>query len=348
MRQLKLAIVSFTPNGQYQAERLFEILQSQAEGSFSVSVTYKPEHLKEWCRCQFEMQDAILFIGALGIAVRTIAPFIQDKKTDPAVLVMDEKARHMISVLSGHLGGGNELAIQLSALVGAEPVITTASDVNGKIAIDVFAKKNQLYISDMQKAKRIAAMIVAKEPVSFQCAGNIEGQVPPELSADSERAKGRVMVSVCEEELDENSLLLVPKAFILGIGCKKGKTVQEIEQAVLTVLKEKKLSIQAVGELASIDLKAEEKGLLDFAKKYDIKTHFYTAEELKRVPGTFEESSFVSKVTGVDNVCERAAVCQAFKENKDADPKRDIILHKVKKEGVTIALVQRKWGVTFE
>lgn len=348
MKQIKLAIVSFTPNGQYQAERLFDTLQSQAQESFLLSVTHKPENLKEWCRGHFETQDAILFIGALGIAVRTIAPFIQNKKTDPAVLVMDEKARHMISVLSGHLGGGNELTIQLSSLMGAEPVITTASDVNGKIAIDVFAKKNQLYISDMQKAKRIAAMIVAEEPVSFQCDGNIEGQVPLELTADDEHAKGRVIVSACEEELDEKSLLLVPQAFILGIGCKKGKTAQEIERVVLDVLNEKKLFIQAVGELASIDLKSEEKGLLDFAKKYDIKTHFYTAEELKCVPGTFEESSFVSKVTGVDNVCERAAVCHAIRENEDADPKRDLIIHKVKKEGVTIALVQRKWGVTFE
>lgn len=348
MKQIKLAIVSFTPNGQYQAERLFDTLQSQAKESFLLSVTHKPENLKEWCRGHFETQDAILFIGALGIAVRTIAPFIQNKKTDPAVLVMDEKAKHMISVLSGHLGGGNELTIQLSSLMGAEPVITTASDVNGKIAIDVFAKKNQLYISDMQKAKRIAAMIVAEEPVSFQCDGNIEGQVPLELTADDEHAKGRVIVSACEEESDENSLLLVPQAFILGIGCKKGKTAQEIERAVLDVLNEKKLFIQAVGELASIDLKSEEKGLLDFAKKYDIKTYFYTAEELKRVPGTFEESSFVSKVTGVDNVCERAAVCHTIRENEDADPKRDLIIHKVKKEGVTIALVQRKWGVTFE
>lgn len=349
MRQVKIAIVSFSPNGKHQAEKLIQCLEQKKENvNYCVSCTHKPDNLKEWCKCQFCSQEVILFISAMGIAVRTIAPFLESKQTDPAVLVMDEQGKHMISVLSGHLGGGNEWTLKLSSFVGAEPVITTASDVNGKIAIDVFAKKNQLYISDMQKAKKIAARIVAGENVSFTCKGTVKGTVPNELGADEDAAGGSVLVSPFQEPEREEQLVLVPKAFLLGIGCKKGKSALEIETAVREALHEHHLLLQGVGKLASIDLKAEEKGLLEFAEKYNLETFFYSSKELREVPGDYTASNFVNEITGVDNVCERAAMCLALDEDPTAEKDKDMIIHKWKKEGVTIALIQKKWGVTFE
>lgn len=341
----KLAVVSFTPSGQKQAERIVKELPQ-----WKVAHAHKPEALKEWCRAQFETADALLFIGAVGIAVRTIAPFIVSKTTDPAVLVMDEQARHVISVLSGHIGGGNELTCILAERLGAEAVITTASDVNGRIAIDVFAEKNRLFISDMKKAKEAAAAIVAGKPVSFFCEGHIRGRIPGELSSDQREAVFHVAVTPCAPAALQGAptLWLVPKAFVLGLGCKKGKTLEEIQEAVLEELKKRGIPMESIQAAATIDLKQQEEGLLAFCRKYNLPLTFYTAEELIQAPGEYEASPFVETVTGVDNVCERAAMRKAWEENHDIQKEESMIIEKTKKEGITLALVKRDWSVEFE
>ena len=142
-----LGIAAFTEPGR----ALGRDLAGQLENSWQI-IWYE-SNLKDWCRARFADASAILFISACGIAVRTIAPFLQSKTKDPAVLVMDEQAHHVISLVSGHIGGANELAEEIGARTGAVPVITTASDVRGKIAVDVFAKKNALGIASMKDAK---------------------------------------------------------------------------------------------------------------------------------------------------------------------------------------------------
>lgn len=360
---MELAVVSFTPGGKEQAERIKELLvQSGEEHVWKVTHAHKPRPLQEWCRESFGKSDALLFIGAMGIAVRTIAPFLQDKTKDPAVLVMDERAEHVISVLSGHIGGANELACFLAERLGAEPVITTASDVNHKIAIDVFAKKNHLVISDMRRAKEAAAAIVEGRPVSFRCEGNIKGQIPQELSTDPKEAAFQIAVTPYTN-LTGAVLQLIPKAFVLGIGCKKGKTMEEIEHRVLEECEKHHISIQSIQTAATIDLKQEEQGLLAFCEKYEIPITFYTAEELREVPGVYQSSGFVQNVTGVDNVCERAAIRKVWEElcGKDEGKKTmenvpcvwtpkpgRMVIEKSGKEGVTIALAERDWSVEFE
>ena len=137
----KMGIASFTERGRKRAEEVRKIFL----GEYQILPYEKDrgESLKEWCLRCFEEGEALVFVGACGIAVRTIAPFLQDKTKDPAVLVMDEAGRYVISLVSGHLGGANRLALKIAESLGAEPVITTATDVNGKFAVDVFAKDNQ-------------------------------------------------------------------------------------------------------------------------------------------------------------------------------------------------------------
>lgn len=338
----KIAIVSFTPNGLKTAQRMQSTFLKPLGGIFwEVSHFHKPQNLKEWCKQQFREQDAILFIGAMGIAVRTIAPFLESKTKDPAVLVMDEHAKYVISVLSGHIGGANELTVLLAEELGANPVITTASDVNSKIAIDVFAKKNELIISDMQKAKKVAAAIVEGMPVHFSCEGTMDGRLPEELSAEYELAKYHIAVTPYESS-DADVLHLIPKVFVLGIGCKKGKTAEEIENRVKEELAKYHISIHSIAEVATIDLKKTESGLLDFCKKYALPITFYTAEELREVNGDYQTSEFVSKITGVDNVCERAAMRKAETGHSQ------LVIKKNGKDGVTIALAKRDWRVRFE
>lgn len=170
-----LGIAAFTEVGR----ALGRDLAGQLEDSWQIS--WYESDLKDWCRARFADASAILFISACGIAVRTIAPFLQSKTKDPAVLVMDEQAHHVISLVSGHIGGANELAEEIGARTGAVPVITTASDVRGKIAVDVFAKKNGLVIANMKDAKKIEAAILRGEMVGVYCEGAVEGSCPPEL-----------------------------------------------------------------------------------------------------------------------------------------------------------------------
>lgn len=353
----KLAAVSFTSKGKSQAERIEALLKEPLEdGSWEFMHWHKPAHLKEWCRRQFHQADALLFIGAMGIAVRTIAPFLEHKTVDPAVLVMDEQALHVVSVLSGHIGGGNELTRLLAKRLHADPVITTASDVNQKIAVDVFAKKNGLYISDLQAAKRVAAAIVEGTPVSFSCDGTIHGALPKELSFPQEVSKYFVEVSPYQKKgqaydgkgQEADRLTLIPKAFFLGIGCKKGKTRKEIEQAVEEALRQAGIFLESIQAAATIEIKREEAGLLEFCSAHGLPLTFYSAKELQQAPGTYESSEFVRTVAGVDNVCERAAVRKAWEEDSQVRKEEALELKKTRIRGVTVALAKRDWSVKFE
>lgn len=357
----KISVVSFTAQGARQGERLKRLAKNYEVSCFTPKAEFASEQTEKimgtlavWCGVHFERADAMVFIGAAGIAVRSLAPLLRYKGTDPAVIVMDEQAIHMISLLSGHLGGGNALTMELSALMGADPVITTASDVNGKIAVDVFAKNNHLLISDMYHAKRAAAAIVNGDKVKFYCDGIVDGEIPPELTHVSEKqwkdmeARGIWVSPYLPERgsAPDDVLHLIPKCMVLGIGCKREKNFGEIESAVRKVLKEKGIAIESIAMMASVDIKKDEPGLLAFSEGYQIPFQTFSAEELKLVEGDFIPSAFVESVAGVDNVCERAAVCCA---EKLAEGRRTYTIQKkVGKNGVTVALTSIEWRVSFE
>lgn len=350
---MKLAVVSFTEHGSRLNALLAEALPRHGYDCEHYSMEKYADHyqllplkesLKNWTGRMFEEKDALLFIGAAGIAVRSIAPFVQDKTKDPAVVVMDEKGIFAISLLSGHLGGANELTGALANLTGAIPVITTATDVNGRFAVDVFAKKNHLHISDMKLAKAVSADILDEKQVGFYSDYPVIGQIPEELSVwDREQVfegTNGICISIEEKQPFKQTLHLIPEIVSIGIGCKKGTPCAAIEERVLAVLEECGISMHAIEQIASIDLKAEEPGLLEFARKYGLEFVTYTAEELKQVPGEFETSAFVESVTGVSNVCERSAVMASGMGKR--------IQKKTAEHGVTVALAVKEWSVDFE
>lgn len=366
----KVGIAGFTLRGKDLADHLAHLLEPEWE-----SIPYE-KNLRQWCARCFAEADAIIFIGACGIAVRTIAPFIKSKTTDPAVLVIDEAGQFVISLLSGHIGGANEFAAEVAEMIGAVPVITTASDVNGKIAVDVFAKKNHLTIGSMKDAKDMAAAILRGESVAVYCTGTIEGKIPPELTLlgaeemehspgepapaweeptkrmDSlEKPRHLLWISEYEPQPEQvRSLLrdasgtvlhLIPRNIVLGVGCRRGKPGQEIINIVEQVLDHTGISPRALALAASIDLKREEPGILELCRKYGLEFVTYPAEELEKVPGDFKSSDFVRKTTGVDNVCERSALLAAGKSAR-------LIQEKYAENGVTAALAAREWRVRFE
>lgn len=306
--------------------------------------------LRDWTGRRFAQSDAIIFIGACGIAVRSIAPFVSSKKTDPAVVVIDEQGKFTISLLSGHIGGANELTEEISNLLHATPVITTATDINNKFAVDVFAKTNGCYISDMTMAKEISAALVNGNSVGFASDFPWVGEIPKELQLldeeDETKEKPEMGIYVTNSYLKHpfvHTLYLVPKIITLGVGCKKDTPADTVEKVVRKACDELLIPSVSMELVASIDLKKEEQGILEYCKERNLPFETYSAEQLKEVEGSFAESKFVEETTGVDNVCERSAILGSSKHGE----KSNLILRKYAEDGVTAALARRKWSVQF-
>lgn len=306
--------------------------------------------LRDWTGRRFAQSDAIIFIGACGIAVRSIAPFVSSKKTDPAVVVIDEQGKFAISLLSGHIGGANELTEEISNLLHATPVITTATDINNKFAVDVFAKTNGCYISDMTMAKEISAALVNGNSVGFASDFPWVGEIPKELQLldeeDETKEKPEMGIYVTNSYMKHpfvHTLYLVPKIITLGVGCKKDTPADTVEKVVRKACDELLIPSVSMELVASIDLKKEEQGILEYCKERNLPFETYSAEQLKEVEGSFAESKFVEETTGVDNVCERSAILGSSKHGE----KSNLILRKYAEDGVTAALARRKWSVQF-
>lgn len=263
--------------------------------------------VREWAGRAFREADGILFVGAAGIAVRAVAPHLRCKDRDPAVLVLDEAGRHVIPILSGHLGGANALALETARLLGAQPVITTGTDVNGRFACDVWAKENGLSVVNLGAVKLVSGALLRGERVGLKTEIPVSGALPEGVS-HQEGGEVGICVSIREERPFQETLLLAPRAVVLGIGCRRGASKDDIETAVRAVLKERRILPEAVRAAASVDLKKDEGGLIAFCAERGILFSTYSAEELLVVPGAFSQSRFVKSVAGVDCVCERAAL----------------------------------------
>ena len=261
---MKAGIICFTEHGVLLAEQLVNGLaahgilceawlkKKEYRAALPVEVAFLEGTLSEWTAEQFRSKDLLIFIGSTGIAVRSIAPYVQSKKTDPAVIVVDEQGRHAISLLSGHIGGANELTLLVAELTGAEPVITTATDLHGKFAVDAFAAKRNLYMDSMPAAKEIAAALVDNLKVGMWSAElDTEGEEPLGFSIDVQKTSPF-----------EKTLHLVPKAVVLGIGCKRGTERAVIQELVEEVLEVNGIFRESICKIASIDLKKDETGIL--------------------------------------------------------------------------------------
>lgn len=327
----RAAIIYYTDRGESTAARIAE----------SMHDAYEIEQYRARCRLNelFDRVDALIFVGACGIAVRAIAPFVRSKTTDPGVIVVDELGLQAISLLSGHIGGANELTRKIAVAIGAIPVITTATDINHRFAVDEWAKKNDLAISSMQAAKRFAMEILRRDlPVcsDFPIIGKLTGGLYRGIIKDVGLA-----ISCIKRVESENALVLIPKKLHLGIGCKRGTDMGKISAAIRKVLDDEGIYTQAMARVASIDVKQDEAGLLEFCESWKLPVLFFSADELMAVQGDFSASDFVKNTVGVDNVCERAAMRSAGKNAK-------LIVKKTCMDGVTVAIAQEEWSVCFE
>lgn len=331
----RAAILYFTERGEATARKIGMAISADYELSF-----HRPRGgERPVVEPLFPVVDALIFVGACGIAVRAIAPFVRSKLTDPGVIVVDEMGLQAISLLSGHIGGANELTRRIAAQIGAIPVITTATDIHQRFTADEWAKKNGLAIASMQAAKRFAAEILRRDlPLysDFPIAGKLPGGLFP-----GENGSCGLVISCRKRDVFEDALCLIPRKLHLGIGCKRGTPMEKIRAAVLKTLEENGIYMKALADAASIDVKKDEAGLLQFCEAWKLPVYFYSAGELMGAEGAFSASEFVKNTVGVDNVCERAAMLSAGKNGK-------LIVRKSCMDGVTVAVSQEDWSVCFE
>ena len=245
--------------------------------------------LSEWTLENFKTGNVLVFIGAIGIAVRAIAPFVKDKTTDPAVIVIDERGSFVIPLLSGHIGGAVDCAKKIASSINAIPVITTATDINNLFSVDVYAKKNNLVINDMKKAKEYSASLLRQ---------NYAGK---EVSNDKD-------FEISYKNYDGEKLWLIPRCIVIGMGCRKGKNASDLYKFAVKSLEEEKISPKAVLAIVSIDVKKNEPGLIELAGLFNSSFKTFSCGELSAVEGDFSGSSFVQGVVGIDNVCERSVM----------------------------------------
>lgn len=344
-------MICFSLTGQETGERLKKRLQEQGEEvTLDKKSRYLPDSVSvscsQWTGDKFQTADAVIFLGACGIAVRSIAPYVASKKSDPAVLVIDECGKYVISLLSGHLGGANDLALRAAQLLGAVPVVTTATDLHGRFAVDVFAKKNDCRIFNMEAAKEASAALLAGENVGFYSEFPWEGELPKGLvlcENNSQKENPRVGIAVAihkDCQPFSSTVHVVPPVLSLGMGCRRGKEAEAVKRGAELCLGKNNLYREAVETLASIEIKKEEPGLLALAKEWKLPFAVFSEKELLAVPGEFTPSAFVQKTVGVDNVCERSAVL--------ASGQGRLIQKKMAGEGVTAALAVRDWRIHFE
>ncbi|MBU0991464.1 MAG: precorrin-3B C(17)-methyltransferase [Proteobacteria bacterium] len=301
---------------------------------------------------QFHEFQAHIFIMASGIVVRGIAPLLKDKTTDPAVVVMDEAGNHIISLISGHLGGANELSVRLASLLGADPVITTATDVNNTPAVDDIARKIGATIENKEMIKKVATCMLNQAPVALICDrllfenyyGNATFrpdhlELPEETDLSSYSALCLITEKHYEltEDLAARSLFIRPPNLVVGIGCNKDTSQEEITQAVNQVFRDHMLSLLSIAGVATIDVKINEPGLAAYAQSISHKLQGYPAEELNQVDAAnmSAPSVYAEKYVGAKRVAEPAALL-------GAGPGGQLIIPKQKSGNVTVAVALKK------
>lgn len=423
---MRIELASFTPRGARLAAELAQSLNVQgdeanayASGRCAAAGGLPPMGgVAAWTRERFDAADALVFVGAAGIAVRAIAPCLRSKLTDPAVVAVDEAGRYAVSLLSGHVGGANRLARRIAALTGGQAVVSTATDVNGRFSVDEWIARQGMAMRNPKAARAFAAALLEGRPVGLAsefpiagglpegvrlcCAqggadgaglgslprgdasggmrdlrggaaeeapGNVGGGLhiaPPGIEDAESRAvpcaagdaddgirgagdppdggAGRrwpevgLYIGIRRTEPFAQTVTAVPRIVVAGVGCRRGIGMEAVHGAVCDALASANVHPESLCAVASIDLKRGEAGLMRFCESLNLPAQFFSAEALRAVPGAFTSSERVLRVTGVDNVCERAAVAAGGR----------LILRKYVRQGVTVALASRPHEVRFE
>jgi len=341
-----IAVWSITPNGRLLGQKIKDALDTSI---FFVSTkiwgkdqpeknTFIFEKLSSEIHFQFNKFSGHVFIFSTGIVIRIVAPLLNSKTIDPGVVVIDDNGQHVISLISGHLGGANTLAKKIAAIINATPVITTATDTNLLPSIDMIAKEQCVVIETPQNIKRINMAFLMGEPVNlYDPFGVIKNSLPQTFLMDvtqKDQDSEKVFCSYKMKTVSRETLILRPPVLCVGVGCNRGTGCQEIIQFLFSVFEKEGLSVDSIYRFATTILKTNEKGLLALSEEMKIQMDFYSSEELNSVKTIKTPSKMVEKHLGVKSVCEAAAILSSGNGK--------LIVPKKKNKDVTIAVAIKK------
>lgn len=328
---MKIACIYFTSSGEAIAELI------KCFSDYEVFV-YSKENYKSNLNDIFEHFDGIVFISSTGIAIRISAPFIKSKSVDPAIVVVDDLGRYSISLLSGHIGGANKLAEYIARYLKCQAIITTASDGRGIEAVDMFAKRNNLFIESLEDAKKITSMMIGGEAIKLQYEndnlGNLnnfknnEAKIGYSNIVDKNEAGAIFITSKLSINYDKPRCILRAKNIIVGLGCRRGKTKDEIINALITVFSDNNLSINSIKQIATVDVKQDEIGIIEACVHLKCEMLIIPREAIKVVQNKFNKSAFVENAIGVSSVCEPCAYISGGK----------LVVGRTAINGITIAI----------
>ena len=339
---MKIALFTYTRQGVQTARRLLALFPTATQRAYAPARLAQPpfnflaQGEDSPYAEAFAWADMLIFIGACGIAVRKIAPYLRSKETDPAVLCLDPEGTYVIPLLSGHIGQANRWAKIIARGIAAHLVLTTATDTQGKFAVDAWASHQGWYLDNLPLAKEIAAAIL-EQPLPLCSDFPIAGPLPPGTFAGESGSLG-IYIGWQQRQPFRQTLRLIPPCLHLGIGCRRGTTAAAIEQAVTALLQEHGIDNHAICRVHSINLKAQEQGLIAYCAQQHWPLQCHSAAQLQMVSGSRNASAFVQQITGVDNVCERAALAGA----------PQLLIKKTCYPGICLALSKEEWEICFD
>ncbi|BEP28066.1 cobalt-precorrin 5A hydrolase [Helicovermis profundi] len=323
MQNKKVAIFTLTRKGYSLGKKILNLynnskLYTLKKYSDDMNLIYD-EGFKESVKKEFLNSDLLIFISATGIVVRTIAEFMVSKKTDPAVIAIDDNGNNVISLLSGHIGGANYFAKQIADYIKSNPVITTASDVNGKPSVDMIAIENNLILKDFEKAKLITSMFVNEEDVLCICSDKtlsdtIQKKYNLKIIKNNELNNSLTKVGklfITNEEIvegcDEISSILYIKNLVIGLGCKRDTSKEDIISFIKETFKSNNKSLNSIKHIATVDIKENEIGIIETAKEFCRDLIIVSRDEIRNIQDRYIGSDFVYKTIGVRSVSEPVA-----------------------------------------
>jgi precorrin-4 C11-methyltransferase len=325
-----VAVLALTPEGSKLAAHIAAELEESSlylpdEQASSIGGAYPFTDFKETFAKCISKHKGLVCVMATGIVVRFLAPLLKSKDEDPAVVVLDEMGNNVISLLSGHLGGANRLAREIAAITGGREIITTATDVQGKISFDDLAGQAGLVIENLDRVKTINMALLKEGQIGLYDPGKWLQRYLPDtaelqiLQLPEEAGKGGlsgwIFVSDTLGFFEPPPCLIVrPKSLVVGVGCKRGTEAAEIGAALVRVFTESNLSLLAVRNLATVELKKDEEGLNELVKLYHWPVIYYSVSDLQAPVEVPSPSDKVMKYLGVESVCEKAAVLSAGAE----------------------------------
>lgn len=337
---MKIAIISVSKKGY---ELSLSIKEKLDLDSTIIRTDLYHKDVKKYFPFLFDEYDAIIAIMASGILIRTIAPIIESKATDPAVLNVDDNGKFVISTLSGHLGGANKLTQKIAKLIDATPVITTSTDVNRKLGIDVLAKDLYLSVEDTKEILFFNRSILDDREISlvvnpngnfdylFEYLNENTLEINVSISFSS-----KVSLNEIHAVLDDHKLVLKEREIVAGLGCKRGKECEKIYDALKSSISELGIGLSRVNRLSSAEIKKDEKGMLELSEKLGIPITFVELEKLRLFESQdVQKSDFVKSKFGIYGVCEPSALIMAGFDSK-------LIYKKTSYDGVTVAVAVSK------